>query len=72
MAASSLPHHMERSHGILMPQVRGVDVGGGGPEIYKVSFPRIIKSVECPVEGFLARAKPPGRLMENFMYRHWK
>ena len=51
MAASSLRHYTERSHGIVLPQVREVDVRGGGPEIYKVSLPRILKSVECPLEG---------------------
>ena len=51
MAASSLQHHIERVHGILLPQVRSVDVGGGGLELYKVSFPRILKLVDCPVEG---------------------
>ena len=50
MAASSLRHHMERAHGILFLQVRGVGVGGGGLEVYKVSFPRILKSVDFPVE----------------------
>ena len=51
MAASSLRHHIERSHGKLLPKVRGVDVGGGGLEVYKLLLPRIIKSVECTVEG---------------------
>ena len=27
MAASSMRHHMERSHGKVLPQVMGVDVG---------------------------------------------
>ena len=45
MAASSLRHHMERSHGIVLPQVRGLDVSRGDPYIYKMSFPRIMKSV---------------------------
>ena len=27
MAMSSLRHHMERSHSIVLPQIRGVDVG---------------------------------------------
>ena len=72
MAASSLQHHMDRAHGRLLPQVRGVDVGGVGLEIYKVSFPRIIKSVDCPVEGCPAKAKTLGRLREHFMFRHWK
>ena len=57
MAASSLWHHMERAHGILLPQVRGVDVRGGGLEVYNLSFPRILKLVDCPVEGFPAKAK---------------
>ena len=35
-------------------------------------FTRIMKSVDCLVEGFSARAKTPGRMRENFMYRHWK
>ena len=34
MAASSLRHHLERAHGRVLPQVRGVDVGGGGLEVY--------------------------------------
>ena len=33
VAASSLRHHVERSHGISLPQTRGVNVGGGGDHI---------------------------------------
>ena len=72
MAASSLRHHMERSHGIVLTRVREVDVGGGGPETYKLLFLRILKSVECLVEGCPERGKTPGRLRDNFMYLHWK
>ena len=43
MFASSLRHHTERAHGRVLPHVRGVDIGGGGLEVYKVLFPRIIK-----------------------------
>ena len=50
MVESSLRHHMERSHGILLNHIRGVDVGGRGPETYKVSFSRVLMSVECPLE----------------------
>ena len=32
MMASSLLHHMEITHKIVLPQTRGVDVGIGGPE----------------------------------------
>ena len=70
MAASSLQNHTERAHGRVFPQVRGVDVGGGGLEVYKVSFTRILKSVDCLVEGCPAKAKTPGRLREHFMFRH--
>ena len=46
MAVYSLWHHMKRSHAIVLPLIRGVDVEGGGTETYKVSFPRIFKLVE--------------------------
>ena len=72
MYASSLRHHVARAHVRVLPQVRGVDVGGGGLEVYKVLFPRIQKSVECPVEGCPAKEKTPGRLREHFMFRHCK
>ena len=57
MDASSMRHHMERSHGRVLPQVRGVDTEGGGLEVYKVSFLQIPKLVECLVEGCLSRKK---------------
>ena len=60
------------SHGILLPQIRGVDVERGGLETYKVLFLRILSSVGCPVEGCTARANTRGRLRDHFMYRHWK
>ena len=72
MEESSLRYHMERSHGIVLPQIRGVEFGGGGPETYKVSFPRILKSLECPVEGCPARGNTPGSLRGHFMYQHCK
>ena len=46
MAASSLLYHIERAHGRLLPHMREVDVGGVGMEVYKVSLPRILKSVD--------------------------
>ena len=36
MVASYLIHYMDRSHGIDMPHIRGVDVGGRGSETYVV------------------------------------
>ena len=62
MYASSLRHHVAKAHVRVLPQVRGVDVGGGVLEVYKVSFSRILKSVDCPVEGCPTKAKTPGRL----------
>ena len=62
MAAYSLRHNMERAHGRVLLQMRGVDARGGGLEFYKVSFPWILKSVEFPVKGFSTKAKTPERL----------
>ena len=59
---------MERLHGRVFLQVQGVDVEVGGLEVYKVSFPRILKFVECLVKGCPARGKNPRRLRENFMF----
>ena len=63
---------MEIVHGRVFKEVRGVDVGGGGMEVYKVSSPWILKLLECLVEVCLAKTKTPGRLRENFMFCHWK
>ena len=37
-----------------------------------MSFPRILNSVDCPVEGCPAKAKTPGRLRDHFMFCNWK
>ena len=72
MVLSSLQHQMERYHGIVLPQNRGADVGGGGSETYMVSFLQNLKSLEWPVEGYMERLNTPGRLWDHFMYWHWK
>ena len=72
MAASSLQNQTERAHGKVLLQVRGMYVGGGGMEVYKVSFPCILKLVDCPVEGCPAKEKRPGMLREHFIFRHWE
>ena len=72
MSASSLLHHMEISHCRILPQVRGVDVGGRVLEVYKVLFPLILKLVECAEERGPAKGKNPGRLREQFMFCYWK
>ena len=56
---------MERSHRIVLPQNRGVDVDGGGLETYRVSFPRLLKLVACLIDGSPERMKKPGRLREQ-------
>ena len=65
MATSCLCNHMERSHRIVLPQNRGVDVDGGGLETYRVSFPRLLKLVACLIDGSPERMKKPGRLREQ-------
>ena len=37
-----------------------------------VSFYLALKSVACPVEILPARENNQGRLIEHFMYWHWK
>ena len=61
ISVSSLWNHMEGSHGIVLPHIRGVEVWGVGLEAYKVSFLWILKSVGCPVEGCPARGKKSGK-----------
>ena len=51
MAASSLHNHTERTDVIVLPQNRGVRVGRGGPETYRVYFSWVIKLVAFPVDG---------------------
>ena len=63
---------MERAHVRVLTQVKGVDIGGGGLEIYKVSFTRMLKLVHCPVEVCPAKEKDPGRIREHFMFHHSK
>ena len=61
---------MERSHGVILPQTRGVNVGGGGFTTYVVSLPRILKSMECSVPGCPVISYSADRMQENFMYRY--
>ena len=63
---------MEITHGRSLAQKREVEYGVWGREIYVVSLSCVLNSVAFPVEGFPERDKTPGRLRENFMYRHWK
>ena len=71
VAASSLRHHMEISDGVIPQQTRVLDVGMGVPTTYVVSFPRILKLVECPVQVCAERAHSTGQMRENFMNRHF-
>ena len=70
MTASYFRYHMDRTHGIVLPQNRGVGVGGGGLETYRVSFPRVLKLVPCLVYRFPERANKLGRLREHLMHQH--
>ena len=72
MVASSLRHHMERTHERILAHTRGEDTRGGGRETYVVFSPCILPLVVCLVEGCPARAYAPVMLHEHFMYRHWK
>ena len=62
MTDPSLYKHTDRTHGIVLTYNRGLNVGRGGPETYRVSFPQVLKLVEFLVDGFRERANNPGRL----------
>ena len=72
MTASLLCHHLDRSHGIVMPQTWGVEISRGVEATYGVSFPRVLKLVECLVYGCPTRSHNPGILNEHFMYMNCK
>ena len=59
MVASSIRNHVEVTYGKFMTQTREVEVVGGGLEMYVVSFPLVLTSVVCLVEGCLARTHNP-------------
>ena len=59
-------------YGVFLPQTPGVDVGIGGTDTYMVSFPWVLKTVACPVDRCPARAYNLRRILEYFMYWHWK
>ena len=63
---------MEIKKGIVLPQTRQVDVGGGGPETYVVSFLWLLKSVAFPVDGCSEKTNNLGRLRKHLMCWHWK
>ena len=71
VVASYLKTHMERIHGICVPQTRGVYEVGGGTNTYMVFLPRVFQEVKSPVPGCLAVAHSAGRLRKHFMYRHF-
>ena len=72
VTASYLGYHMARSHGICVPQTRGVDKVGGVLTTYGVSFPKLLQEVICPVPGYPAVAHSVGRINEHFMFCHFR
>ena len=63
---------MDITHILDLSQTRGVNVGRGGTETYRVSFLQVLKSLAFPLAGCLERAEEPRRLREHFMYRQCK
>ena len=48
---------MKMLHVRILPQVKGVDIGGERLDVYKVSIPWILNSVKCLVEECLSKIK---------------
>ena len=72
VATSYLKTHMGRSHGICVPQTRGVDGVGGGPTTYVVYLSMVLQEVRYTVPGCPAVAHNAGRLCKHFMFRHFR
>ena len=69
---SYLKARMESSHGICVPQTRGVDEVWRGPTMYVVSLPKVLQEAISPVPGCPAVAYSVGRLFEHFMFCHFR
>ena len=69
---SYLKSRMESSHGICVPQTRGVDEVWRGPTMYVVSLPKVLQEAISPVPGCPAVAYSVGRLFEHFMFCHFR
>ena len=72
VVVSSLRHHMEQSHGVILPHMQVVDMGRVGPTTYMFSFPRILKLVVFPVPGCPEIAHSIFRMQEHIMYIHFR
>ena len=72
VAESYLKAHMSTSHGICVPQTRGVNEVGEGTTTYVVSFPKVLQEVRCTVPGCPVVAHSAGRLREHFMFFHFR
>ena len=57
----TLSPKMNRAHMIDLPPDWGVDVDGGGTEIYAEYLPQVMKLVTCMVDRCPAMANNPGR-----------
>jgi hypothetical protein len=71
LAASSLDSHHRTVHGTV-PQgdVGRADAPGRQPAEYRVSFPKILTRVTCPVAGCSGNASSWTNLRRHFTYRH--
>jgi hypothetical protein len=72
LAAGSLPDHMLRQHGEVRDlEADRPDAPGRQPASYRVSFPGLLSSVDCPVEGCSGAATTRNNLRRHFAHRHF-
>ena len=71
LAAGSLRKHMQVQHGEAMDMEEGkADEPARQPADYRVSFPRFLTKIACPVEGCPGAASSRGNLRGHFARRH--
>jgi hypothetical protein len=72
LAAGSLSAHMLRQHGEVLDTEDGrPDDPGRQPALYRISFPKTVSSVVCPVEGCSGAATTRNNLRRHFAHRHY-
>eukprot|EP00978_Attheya_sp_CCMP212_P011354 scaffold28024_cov58-Attheya_sp.AAC.2 len=72
LAQSSLQHHLRVQHGQTTPVGREPAPAVGLSAEYLVSSPKMVNSIDCPIEGCPGKATSKANPRAHFMHRHVK